>query len=158
MKLFKGKNMLDERQEQELLHIEKRGFWILYIMLAVALLVEMCLGFTWRQVAAEGICFFGISVYIVGSCIYKGIWDRKLKPDGRTNLLVSLAGGIVSATVTTVMTAVRYPVEGHRLMQAVLTFAINFVFTFMLCMVLLTFCTSIYRHRAKELEERDPEE
>lgn len=158
MKLFKGKNMLDERQEQELLHIEKRGFWILYFLLAVMVVAEKCMGMTRRETVAEEICFFGISIFIVGSCIHRGIWDRRLKADGRTNLLVSLVGGLICAVVTTVTIMTRYPVEGHRLMQGILTFVIYFMITFIMCLVLLTFCTSIYQRRKKTLEEQDEEE
>lgn len=158
MKMFKGKNNLDEMQEQQLLHIEKNGFWMLYFLLAAAWIAEIGAGFTLRETGAEGICFFAASGYIVVSCCRKGIWDRRLKVDGKTNLRISLVGAAIAAVITTVIVGMRYPVEGHRLMQLVLTFGINFIITFVLCLALLSICTSVYHRRVKQLEEQGEEE
>ena len=38
------KNNLDEMQEQKLLHIEKTGFWMLYILIAFDLIIKVMTG------------------------------------------------------------------------------------------------------------------
>lgn len=48
---FKHDN-LDEMQKQTLLKIESRGFWVLWVLLLAALIIESLLGFArgrWRR-------------------------------------------------------------------------------------------------------------
>lgn len=158
MRLFKGKNNLDEMQEQELLHIEKKGFWSLYFLLAAAVIVETSMGFTLRELAGEAVCFIFASIYVMTACLRKGIWDRRLKADGKTNLLVSLTGGTVAGLVVMMTVLLRFPVKDHLLGQAAATFFIVFLMTFFVCMALLTVCTAVFKRRVKKLEDRAEEE
>lgn len=162
MRLFKGKNNLDEMQEQAMLHIEKNAFWILYFLLFVALAIEKIMGFTLREMAAEAICFFFASWYVVAACIRKGIWDRRWKADGKTNVVVSLIGGALAAVVSTAAICVQYP-ESLSSIKAVAitlgaTFGLTFVITFVMCMALMSVCTAAYKRRVKALERREEEE
>ena len=90
------KSNLDERQEQALLKIEHNGcwlaFWGLLITMAVQLVFE---GFDMKLIVGEWIVFLTLCVYICWGCMKEGIWDRRLKPDPKTNLLLSLAAGVV---------------------------------------------------------------
>lgn len=53
LKEFFKRNNLDEMQKQTLLKIESRGFWVLWVLLLAALIIESLLGFAPREMAAE---------------------------------------------------------------------------------------------------------
>lgn len=77
---FKHDN-LDEMQKQTLLKIESRGFWMLWVLLLAALIIESLLGFAPREMAAEWFIFMLGCAYSVLSDLRAGIWDRRLKPN-----------------------------------------------------------------------------
>ena len=91
---FKHDN-LDEMQKQTLLKIESRGFWVLWVLLLAALIIESLLGFAPREMAAEWFIFMLGCAYSVLSDLRAGIWDRHLKPNTKTNAVVSVVGGAV---------------------------------------------------------------
>ena len=93
MKEFFKRNNLDEMQKQTLLKIESRGFWMLWVLLLAALIIESLLGFAPREMAAEWFIFMLGSAYSVISDLRAGIWDRRFKPNTKTNVVVSVAGG-----------------------------------------------------------------
>ena len=100
MKLFQGnKNNLDEMQEQKLLKLESRGFWLIWWALLAAMAVQLlvCGAEAQRHLLGEWAVFMVASVYMVAACIRQGLWDRKLKPNLRTNLLLSLLTGVAMA-------------------------------------------------------------
>ena len=66
---FFGKNQLDEMQERTMLTIESRGFWVVWSLLLVVLLVEGLLGFTMREMAGTWAVFMISCVYIVAACL-----------------------------------------------------------------------------------------
>ena len=83
MKLFQEKkNNLDEMQEQKLLKLESRGFWLTWWALLAAMAVQMLIyGVeTHRLLLGEWVVFMLVSVYMVAGCIRQGVWDRRLKP------------------------------------------------------------------------------
>lgn len=90
---FKHEN-LDEMQKQTLLKIESRGFWVLWVLLLAALIIESLLGFAPREMAAEFFIFMLGCAYSVLSDLRAGIWDRHLKANTKTNVVVSVAGGV----------------------------------------------------------------
>lgn len=94
IKEFFKRNNLDEMQKQTLLKIESRGFWVLWVLLLAALIIESLLGFAPREMAAEWFIFMLGSAYSVLSDLRAGIWDRRLKPNTKTNVVVSVAGGV----------------------------------------------------------------
>ncbi len=153
------KNKLDERQEQELLRIEHRGFWVLYIALIVLYLAEMfqqsdpfCTGLTF-------VILIGISVYTGVACMRRGIWGRYYsKPSLAKNLLVSLAAGLVVAVFALAVSAK----EGLMELDPTISFLIaaaGGLFTLLLCLASLQISAVIYRTRnANEQKEMDKEE
>ena len=154
-------NNLDEMQEQEMLHIEKKCFWILYLMLACSIIIQKILGYPLREYAAEGICFLTVSVIMVGTCILQGVWDRHLKADGRTNFLVSILGGFAAAVISTITVCITYGSDvangKQRVIVGGVTFAITFLITFVICMILMNFCTYLYKKRRDSLENEEDE-
>lgn len=93
IKEFFKRDNLDEMQKQTLLKIESCGFWALWVLLLAALIIESLLGFTPREMAAEWFIFMLGSAYSVLSDLRAGIWDRHLKPNTKTNAVVSVVGG-----------------------------------------------------------------
>lgn len=146
----KWKSNLDELQEQKLLHIEKNSFWMLYFLLFAEIIVKLVLGKT----PDEAICFLLVSVYMVGDCIRNGIWDRRLKADRRTNLLVSLAGAAVVMTANGVM--------GYHLFKkteaAVISGLISAFASFVIIFLSMSVLSAVYKKRVKNMEEREEEE
>lgn len=93
IKEFFKRDNLDEMQKQTLLKIESRGFCLLWVLLLAALIIESLLGFTPREMAAEWFIFMLGCAYAVISDLRAGIWDRHLKPNTKTNAVVSVVGG-----------------------------------------------------------------
>ena len=49
-----GKNTLDEMQDQKMLKMEEYGYWILFWGLALAVVIQLLLGGSIRQVGGGG--------------------------------------------------------------------------------------------------------
>ena len=92
--LYSKENQLDEMQEQTLKRIESRGFWVLWTGTLAAMLIQQFMGATPRQMAGEWIVFMIGSAYVAVSCMRKGIWDRHIKANLVTNVLLSLVAGV----------------------------------------------------------------
>ncbi len=87
-------NNLDEMQEQAMLQIEKNGCWLAFWGLLGMIGLQGLMGTNFRQLLGEMVVFFGLCLYIIIGCLKKGIWDRRLMPDKKTNLRVSLISGL----------------------------------------------------------------
>ena len=127
---FKHEN-LDEMQKQTLLKIESRGFWVLWVLLLAALIIESLLGFAPREMAAEWFIFMGGCVYAVVCDLRAGIWDRRFKPNTKTNAAVSVVGG----AAVFVWMLIKFAEFGAGI--AVLQAVIMGVCTWVLCFALL---------------------
>ncbi|MDO4974013.1 MAG: hypothetical protein Q4E38_07380 [Eubacteriales bacterium] len=93
------KSNLDEMQEQQLLKIEHNGYWFCFTGLLVAIAVQTILSDDWKTVAGEWVVFMLANLYVMIGCMRAGIWDRRLRADARTNLVISLVAGLVMATI-----------------------------------------------------------
>ena len=102
---MKKNNNLDEMQEQELLKIEHNGCWLAFWGLLIAMIVESFAygNMDFRTLAGEWIIFMVLSVYLAFACVRRGIWDRRLGMNTKTNLLISAAAGIVMGIFNAVM-------------------------------------------------------
>ena len=71
----KMKSNLDERQEEQLLHIERNGCWFAFWALLISLFVQQGIwGFSdIRIVAGEWIIFMLLAIYLGAACIKNGI-------------------------------------------------------------------------------------
>lgn len=155
MKITK-KNNLDERQEQALLHIEHNGCWIAFWGLLVVMAVQFIMygAESWKSLAGEWIVFMVLSIYIAWGCEKEGIWDRRLKPDFRTNLVVSVIAGLVMTILTGLTFLMRFPGKPQG------SFAVGAFFgiiVFVLCFFSLQLAAAKYRKKVKEQEE-EPED
>jgi len=147
----KRKSNLDEMQEQKLLKIEHNVAWFAFWGLLVAIIIQMVIGgedFI-RNIAGEWILFMSLCLYLGVACVKNGIWDRKLKPNLKTNIIVSLVSGAIFGLVLFVSTYLR----GHDLLVSAAFWGIVFVITFILTIIALSITTLIYKRRLKKIEE-----
>lgn len=150
IKEFFKRDNLDEMQKQTLLKIESCGFWALWVLLLAALIIESLLGFTLREMAAEWFIFMLGCAYSVISDLRVGIWDRRFKPNTKTNAVVSVVGG----AVILVWGLIKFAEFGMGV--AVLLAVFLGVCTWVLCFATLQLTMKAYKKRHAELE--NPEE
>ena len=147
------KNNLDERQEQELLHIEHIGVWFCFWALLAALVIQSLMGAPWSQIAGEWMIFMVLALGMAVACIRRGIWDRYLKSDLKTNVVASAVGGLAIAVFVFGMILRNTGGEfwGVSIVLAVGTG----LFTFALCLVALTVSARLTKKRQQNLENMD---
>ena len=150
IKEFFKRDNLDEMQKQTLLKIESCGFWVLWVLLLAALIIESLLGFTLREMAAEWFIFMLGCAYSVISDLRAGIWDRRFKPNTKTNAALSVVGG----AVILVWGFIKFAEFGMGV--AVLLAVFLGVCTWVLCFATLQLTMKAYKKRHAELE--NPEE
>ena len=97
MKMYRTN--LDEQQEQKLLRIESRGFWMAYWGIMIVLFINMI--FVDNPIAVYSLwtLFMLLSIIVGVSCIKEGIWDRRLDMSKKTTALLSLAGALIFAAI-----------------------------------------------------------
>ena len=96
--------------------------------------------------AAEFFIFMLGCAYSVLSDLRAGIWDRRLKPNTKTNVVVSVAGG----AAVFVWGLIKFAALGAGI--AVLQAVIMGVCTWVLCFALLQLSMKAYKKRHAELE------
>ena len=152
MKLFKGnKNNLDEMQEQKLLRLESRGFWLIWWALLAAMAVQLLVYGVeaYHLLLGEWAVFMLSSVYMTAACIKQDLWDRKLKPNFRTNLLLSLLASVVAGGFMGV-----YSYRSFGAAEAACwTVALVGGCTFLLCLLALSLSAAAYKKRRQQLDE-----
>lgn len=144
------KNNLDERQELKLLKIEHNGCWFAFWGLLVAILVQCVFeNLELKNIIGEFIILMSLSAYIVIGCLKEGIWDRKLKPNFKTNLFASTVGSLVSGILWFIISYRNY----HKLIASISILILMFILTNIIYMFLLTFASKIYKKRVNKLED-----
>ena len=81
-------------------------------------------------------------------CLRNGIWDRRLKSDPKTNLLVSLIGGLIAG----VFCAIPVYRNFGSLPGALATFVFTFIFTAVVCFATLSLSASFYKKKVRAME------
>lgn len=144
------KNNLDEMQEQKLLKIEHTGVWIAFWGLFAVLSVQTILGAPLAQLAGEYVVFMALSIYLVVRCFQEGIWDRHLRPDAKTNFLISLIAGIVTGGIVATINVVQYGFDGST---TLVTAGITALFTIVVCFAALSIGSAAFKRRAERAEQ-----
>lgn len=153
------KSNLDEMQEQKLLKIEHNGCWIAFWGLLAAILAQVVLTpdelreHLPRIMTGEWIVFMVLSLYLGFACMKNGIWDRKLKPNAKTNLLASLIAGGAVAVFQVLYSYFRF----HRLVVALGVAGVSALITVILCFLVLTVTARATKKQQEKLEE-EPED
>lgn len=146
LNIFSKKNLLDEMQEQKLLKVESRSFWLMWWSLLIAMLVQRILGATAKELAGEWIVFMIACLYSLVECLRNGIWDRHFRATLGANLLGSIVAG---AAVFLLSLAQRGYWLGALFAGA---------FTFILCLTVLQAITAVYKKRHAQLEHTEEDD
>ena len=150
------KNNLDERQEQTLLKIESRSFWLAFWLLVAAMIIqEIAFKGDWKTFAGEAIVLFITSIYLLIGCLKNGIWDRKLQPKASTNLLASLCAGLAVGIVNFIVIYRNYP---DKPIGSIAGAIFSAVFTFALTFILLSISARAVKKKNEELNQEPEEE
>lgn len=147
-------NNLDERQEQKLLQIEHNGCWFAFWGLLAALLIQMALGRGLSSIIGEWIVFMALALYLSVACMRNGIWDRKLKPNFKTNIIISTIASLVVGVLWFGISYHNY----HKLVGSIATGIFIFIVTEVLCVAALSFSSWIYKKRVEKMEMSEDEE
>lgn len=151
----KSGNLLDERQEQKLLQIEHYGCWFaMWALLAAILIQQYVLGFDWKSTIGECVILICLAVYILAACLKNGIWDRKHKPDAKTNLLICVVIGLILGAVMFVIKYVQYRTLAGALASGLIIFFIAVIFGYACCSLYM----AAYNRRVRKLEAEDEED
>lgn len=152
-KRMNRKSNLDEMQEQKLLKVERNGVWLAFWGLLAVMVIQMLIyGVDIRpQLAGEWVVFMCLAIYMLIGCIRIGVWDRRFRADGKTNLLISLAASLLTGFI---MALISYR-SFHEMTAAFITFALNVVIVFVLVLAALTVTALIYKKRLVKLEQED---
>ena len=148
------KSNLDEMQEQQLLKIEHNGYWFCFTGLLVAIAVQTILSDDWKTVAGEWVVFMLANLYVMIGGMRAGIWDRRLRADARTNLVISLVAGLVMATIWFFVIERRSGSTKISLGGAAFTFVIVAV----ICFIALQISASAMKKRQAKLNAEPEDE
>ncbi len=156
----KVKNNLDERQEAALLKTESKGFWLVYWLLLAAILIQTVLYTTERfsdipPMAGEWIVFMVMCIYAVRRCMKDNVWDRRLKPDFKTNLLLSLGAGVVVGILSACIFLINRVFDVPAILIAA---GVGFVLTAAMCLIALSMFAAAYKKKRAQLEEEEADE
>ena len=151
MKIFK-KNNLDERQELKLLKIEHNGCWLAFWGLFIAISIQSVLNnATIKDIIGEFSVFICMVIYLLYGCIKNGIWDRRLQPTFKTNVIISVITGLLKGVFESIVSYYKY----NEIFGAIVTGVFIFVNTSILVIVLLSILSVVYKKRIKKLEDVD---
>lgn len=156
MKYKKSNNMLDEMQDNKLLKIEEFGFWLVFWVLAAAVLLQALMGTTLKELIGELAALSAASVYIVFSGLKNGLWTRKYTPTLKTNVITSLIPSFIFGAVNAVRAFVvlKKPIE----LDATVRIAAMCVGVYILCFALLEAFRFVYKKRRRKLDDIEEEE
>ena len=90
------KKTVDERQELELMKIERAGFWVLFFALTADILLKVLFfQIPVRELIGEHIAFFAGCITIIAGCTKRGLWTYYSVPCLRDYLVHSLAATVI---------------------------------------------------------------
>ena len=143
------KNNLDEMQEQKLLHIEHNCCWLAFWGLILSITIQGILGCYLDHILGEVICLFILCIYMVFACLKQGIWDRKLLPNRKDNLLCSLIASAFIGVFSYFMLSSKSVPKGRMVFITL----VLMIFVFLLSMAALSILIAIYKRRSETLEK-----
>ncbi len=148
-----GKNTLDEMQDQKMLKMEEYGFWILFWGLALAVIVQLFLGGTLRQVAGELIVLAIGGVYVLATSMKNGLWTRSAEPTRKSNAVAS----IIPAAVIFVLNVIKL-IQKKAIGTNDILLVIGFTAAaYVICFVVLEGFRTAYRKRRQKLDDTGEE-
>lgn len=142
-------------QENKLLQIEHNGCWIAFWGLFAAVYIQIAIGHGgFEYLGGEIITMIILAAYLVVSSIKNGIWDRRLKPDFNTNIILSSVFGLAVGVFWFFFTYLKY----HKIVGSLATGVLMFTVTCMIMLGSLSALTAVYRQRKEKLEDESDDE
>ena len=102
-----------------------------------------------KNLAGERDVFMSLALYLSIDCLRNGIWDRKLKPNLKTNIIASSIAAVLAGIICFSVSYRNY----HKLIGSIATGVIMFVQVEILCLIVLMISSKIYKRRVQKLEE-----
>lgn len=132
-KLFEEK--VDERQRMDLLCIEHYGFWLMFWLLTVEMVIQGIILDGGDKILGEGIVFMIVAVFVTIGWAWKGVWSYQSRkvPGVKSYLAYSLLASIIVG-ILRILGDVRDSSENiemilnNAVITAIYTFGITFIF------------------------------
>lgn len=155
MKYKNQKNTLDEMQDNKLLKIEEFGFWLVFWILVAAILLQILIGSTLKELVGEIVALLAASVYIAYSSLKNGLWTRKYTPTLKTNVIASAIVSSIFGVINAIraFAILKKPIEFSTTIQIV----VMCVGMYILCFALLEVFCLIYKKRRRKLDDIEDE-
>lgn len=153
MKSKQKDGILDEMRDQKMLKMEEYGYWILFWGLALAVIVQLFLGGTLRQVAGELIVLFLGGVYVLATSLKNGLWSRSAEPTRKGNAIASL----IPAAVICVLNVIKLIQKQETGTSDILLTAGITAATYVICFAVLEGLRAAYKKRRQQLDETGEE-
>ena len=144
-RIFETKNVLDEREMQDLYRIEHWGLWLMYALLCASVVVQLLMGADFARLAGELVVIGVSSIALIAAYARYGIWDTHARPSVRGNAVYAAVSAVAVALVTL----------GRRRAWpgALLVGAGTFVLCFLLLTGMMLLVGRSQRQRERELED-----
>lgn len=144
-------NNLDEMQDQKLLKMEEYGFWIMFWALPIAIVVQLIIGSTFKEVIGEIAVLFIGSIYIAVTSLKNGLWTRTSTPSMKGNAITSIVPAVLIAAIH-IIKMIRS--ESFNTSNVLVTVAIM-VAVYVACFAILEAFRAMYKKRRAELDDID---
>ncbi len=154
---MRKKNNLDEMQERTLLQIESKGMWFVFWGLLASMVIQLVLYGVEEAsqcIIGEWVVFMCLCLYMIIGCMRSGIWDRKYKPDSKTNMKMSFIGSFLAGGVMGIINFRTYQMVGG----AIAVFVCYFIMLFVIIFITLSLAAVGYKKRFNKLEKGDEED
>jgi hypothetical protein len=148
------KNNLDEMLDQKLLKLEEYGFWIVFWALVCAIVIQLIIGGSIKEVLGEIIVLLIGSIYIAVTTLKNGLWTRTSTPTRKGNALASIIPTVLIGTIHIFKMIQSNKIETKSLL---ITAAIA-VAVYVGCFVILEVLRLAYDKRRAALDDIDEKE
>ena len=142
---------LDEMQDQKLLKMEEYGFWIMFWALAIAIVVQLIIGSTLKEVVGEIAVLLIGSIYIAATSLKNGLWTRTSIPSMKGNAITIIVPAVLLAAIH-IIKMIRS--ESFNTSNVLFTVAIM-VAVYVACFAVLEAFRAMYKKRRAELDDID---
>ena len=145
----KGSDILDDMQDQKMLKMEEYGYWILFWGLALAVVIQLLLGGTIRQVAGELVVLLLGSVFVLANSLKNGLWTRNAVPTRKRNAVTSVIPAVIIGVLNGIKLIQRKNISTNDILIAV-AFTVG---TYIVCFVVLEVLRILYEKRRSRLDD-----
>ena len=142
-------NTLDEMQDQKMLKMEEYGYWILFWGLALAVVVQLLLGGSIRQVAGELIVLLVGGAYVLATSLKNGLWTRSVTPTRKRNAAVSIIPAAIIGVLNVIKLIQKKDIGTNDILIAV-AFAVGI---YIVCFAVLEVLRVLYEKRRSKLDD-----